>query len=196
VILHDQNVPVAQDWVMLGRLSTYSWLLLINSGYEETRKKSGPKQGYVKKLEQKSQTLEQRLAQLEKLLATHQGQLSGSPSTTTHLPTPPGISPLTFETMSAPGSSASPLNQFSFQSTTPTTGINPNVFSTQPMFPDLTPPQTDLNMNPFPLFQHDSNPGNQSAQDGLNSLENQWAWDIVSLGMQEELPPEDITNRL
>lgn len=61
---------------------------LIGSGYEETRKKSGPKQGYVKKLEQKSQTLEHRLAQLEKLLATHQNQQSASPSMNTLLPTP------------------------------------------------------------------------------------------------------------
>ena len=64
------------------------------------------------------------------------------------------------------------------------------------MFPDLTPPQTNLNMNTFPLFQPDLSPGNQSGQQGLNSLESQWAWDLVSLGIQEELPPEELTNRL
>lgn len=115
----------------------------------------------------------------------------------THLPTPPGISPLAFETISAPGSATSTLNQFSFQSNTPNTGINTNMFSTQPMFPDLTPPETNnMDLNTFPLFQHDPSPGIQSAQDGLNSLENQWAWDLVSLGMQEELPPDEITSKL
>lgn len=168
---------------------------LIGSGYEETRKKSGPKQGYVKKLEQKSQTLEHRLAQLEKLLATHQNQQSASPSMNTLLPTPPGISPLPFETLSTPGSAASTLNQFSFN--TSNTGISPNVFSTQPTFPDLTPPETNnINMNTFPLFQPDISPGNQNAQDGFNTFESQWAWDLVSLGMQEELPPDEITSKL
>lgn len=115
----------------------------------------------------------------------------------THLPTPPGISPLAFETISAPGSATSTLNQFSFQSNTPNTGINTNMFSTQPMFPDLTPPETNnMNLNTFPLFQHDPSPGIQSAQDGLNSLENQWAWDLVSLGIQEELPPDEITSKV
>jgi hypothetical protein len=165
----------------------------ITSGYEETRKKSGPKQGYVKKLEQKSQTLEQRLAQLEKLLATHQTQQSASPSINTHLPTPPGISPLPYENISAPGSASSnTMNQFSFQST-PSTSMNPNLFSTQPMFPDLTSPESNSNnikFDTFPLFNHDPNPGNQ------DTSENQWAWDLVSLGMQEELPPEEITNKL
>ena len=178
---------------MLGILFRVS--CLIDSGYEETRKKSGPKQGYVKKLEQKSQTLEQRLAQLEKLLATHQTQQSVSPSMNTHLPTPPGISPLPFETISAPGS-ASTMNQFSFSTNPSHTGINPNVFSTQPMFPDLTPPDTNTNLNSFPLFAHDPSPNKQTAQTGPNPLENQWAWDLVSLGMQEELPPQEITNKL
>jgi len=168
---------------------------LTNSGYEETRKKSGPKQGYVKKLEQKSQTLEQRLAQLEKLLATHQTQQSGSPSMNTHLPTPPGISPLPYETVSAPGSAAvNPLNQFSFSSNSSSSGINPNVFST-PMFPDLTPTDNNINMNTFPLFSHDPTPSNQNIPEA-NPLASQWAWDLVSLGIQEELPPENVTNRL
>src|ERR1700676_26270 len=77
-----QSAPVAPGWAILGTQPLER--LLISSGYEETRKKSGPKQGYVKKLEQKSQTLEQRLAQLEKLLATHQGQQSSSPSVSNH----------------------------------------------------------------------------------------------------------------
>jgi hypothetical protein len=168
---------------------------LIVSGYEETRKKSGPKQGYVKKLEQKSQTLEQRLAQLEKLLASHQSQQSVSPSSNSHLPTPPGISPLPFETISAPGSVTSPLNSFSFSNTA--AGINPNLFSAQPMFADIPPSEADINLTAFPLFSHDPSPGNQNAQteNTSNPLESQWAWDLVSLGIQEELPPEEITNR-
>jgi hypothetical protein len=164
------------------------------SGYEETRKKSGPKQGYVKKLEQKSQTLEQRLAQLEKLLATHhtQQQQPASPAANTngHLPTPPGISPLAFESMNAPASA----NQFPGL-------VNPNVFSTnQPIFPDLTPPENNNNINlgAFPLFANDTTPSNnQSAPSTTsNNLQNSWAWDLVSLGIQEELPPEEITNKL
>lgn len=171
------------------------------SGYEETRKKSGPKQGYVKKLEQKSQTLEQRLAQLEKLLASHQNQQAVSPSIHSHLPTPPGISPLPFENLSTPGSaSTSTLNQFTFTSTSPSTGINPNdMFTTQPIFPDLTPPDsTSINMDTFPLFRHDASPGDPNAPDSanLNPLGGTFGWDLVSLGMQEEFPPEELTNKL
>jgi hypothetical protein len=170
-----------------------------HSGYEETRKKSGPKQGYVKKLEQKSQTLEQRLAQLEKLLATHQNQHpTTSPALNTHLPTPPGISPLPFENMSTPSSATATLNQFSFPSTSPSTGINPNeMFTTQPIYPDLTPPDTDtINLDTFPLFRHDANPADQTRRDQMNSFVGTIGWDIVSLGMQEEFPPEDLTNKL
>jgi hypothetical protein len=169
---------------------------LTVSGYEETRKKSGPKQGYVKKLEQKSQTLEQRLVQLEKLLASHQNQQSTSPSSNSHLPTPPGISPLPFETISAPGTATSTINSFSFSNTTG--GINPNLFSAQAMFTDIPPSEiNNINLTAFPLF-NDPSPGHQNAQNGnaSNPLESQWAWDLVSLGIQEELPPEDITNKM
>jgi hypothetical protein len=149
-------------------------------------------------LEQKSQTLEQRLAQLEKLLATHQGQQqSVSPSSGT-LPTPPGISPLPFENLSTPSSAtANAFNQFpSFPSNSTTAGFNPNMFTTQPIFPDLTPPE-NIDLNTFPLFAHDANP-DQNGQDTSASdpLSGSWAWDMVSLGIQEELPPEEITNRL
>ena len=170
-------------------------LSLIFSGYEETRKKSGPKQGYVKKLEQKSQTLEQRLAQLEKLLSTHQNQPSVSPMNT-HLPTPPGISPLSFETLPTPKSASGNVNQFpTFSTNTPTTGIDPNMFTSQPLFPDLTPPENSLDLNNFPLFSNDISPQNQTIPES-DPLEGSWAWDLVSLGMQEELPPEDLTNKL
>jgi len=181
----------------------HAWYLILvdnlvcsssSSGYEETRKKSGPKQGYVKKLEQKSQTLEQRLAQLEKLLATHQTQLqSASPASNINapLPTPPGISPLAFESISASASD----NQFSGG------GINPSVFSaTQPIFPDLTPPDNpnNINLSAFPLFTNDSVSVNNhtASSTSSNPLDNSWAWDLVSLGMQEELPPDEITNKL
>jgi hypothetical protein len=73
------------------------------------------------------------------------------------------------------------------------------MFSTQPIFADLTPPDTNtLNLNTFPLFSSDSSPSNQNVQGSntSNHLESQWAWDMVSLGMQEELPPEDLTNKL
>jgi len=181
----------------------HAWYLILldnlvysssSSGYEETRKKSGPKQGYVKKLEQKSQTLEQRLAQLERLLATHQTQLqSASPASNVSapLPTPPGISPLAFESISTSASE----NQFSGG------GINPSVFSAnQPIFPDLTPPDNpnNVNLSAFPLFTNDSVSVNNhsTSSTSSNPLENSWAWDLVSLGMQEELPPDEITNKL
>jgi len=65
------------------------------------------------------------------------------------------------------------------------------------MFPDLTSPDTNnINLDTFPLFNHDPSPGNQNAQDPPNPLDSQWAWDLVSLGIQEELPPEEITNKL
>lgn len=64
------------------------------------------------------------------------------------------------------------------------------------MFPDLTPPDNNINLNTFPLFSQDPSPINQSAQDTSNPLESQWAWDLVTLGIQEELPPEEITNKL
>lgn len=172
-------------------------LRLMSSGYEETRKKSGPKQGYVKKLEQKSQTLEQRLAQLEKLLATHQNQQSASPMNS-HLPTPPGISPLPYETLSTPTSASGSLNQYSSFSSNTTAGINPSMFTSQPLFPDLTPPDNNIDLNTFPLFSNDISPSDQTMPESnsTNPLEGSWAWDMVSLGMQEELPPEDLTNKL
>lgn len=200
----DSARPKCASCARLGHAWYTNYHMIVNdSGYEETRKKSGPKQGYVKKLEQKSQTLEQRLAQLEKLLATHQGQQSTSPSvnsnTSHHLPTPPGISPLAFESLSAPGStSTNNLNQFSFNSS-PSSGINTNIFSAQQMFPDLTPPDsTNMNnLGAFPLFANDPSPAAQIPQESTsNPLDGQWAWDMISLGIQEELPPEELTNKL
>jgi hypothetical protein len=129
------------------------------------------------------------------LLATHQTQQSTSPSSGSHLPTPPGISPLPFETLSTPASAApAALNQFSFQSNSSSdANIANNLFSTQPVFPDLSRHDSnDINLNAFPLFTNDTN--TQSANG--NSMNNQWAWDLVSLGITEELPPEDVTNRL
>ena len=180
----------------------HAWYLILldkpayssSSGYEETRKKSGPKQGYVKKLEQKSQTLEQRLAQLEKLLATHQAQLqSASPASNINaaLPTPPGISPLAFESMSASASA----DRFA------SGVINPSIFSTnQPIFPDLTPPDNtnNINLSAFPLFTNEpASTNHQTASStSSNPLQSSWAWDLVSLGMEEELPPDEITNKL
>jgi hypothetical protein len=72
------------------------------------------------------------------------------------------------------------------------------MFTTQPMFPDLTPPENTIDLNTFPLFAHDANPDNSTRQDPAASdpLLGSWAWDMVSLGMQEEFPPEEITNRL
>ena len=67
------------------------------------------------------------------------------------------------------------------------------------MFPDLTPPENNnIDLNAFPLFSNDTSPGNQNGPDTntSNPLESSWAWDMVSLGMQEELPPEDLTNTL
>ena len=150
-------------------------------------------------MEQKSQTLEQRLAQLEKLLATHQTHQSTSPSTNSHLPTPPGISPLPFENMSTPNSTTNTLHQFSFASNSPGTGINPNdMFTTQPVFPDLTPPNSDtINLDTFPLFRHDGSSDQRGGGSGnANPLGGTFGWDMVSLGMQEEFPPEDLTNKL
>jgi hypothetical protein len=103
--------------------------------------------------------------------------------------------------MSAPGSATNNvnnMNQFSF-SANASSNINPNLFSAQQMFADLTPPDsTNLNLGAFPLFNNDPSPATQSLPDPTisNPLDGQWAWDLVSLGMQEELPPEDLTNKL
>jgi len=105
--------------------------------------------------------------------------------------TPPGISPLAFESISTSASE----NQFSGG------GINPSVFSAnQPIFPDLTPPDNpnNVNLSAFPLFTNDSVSVNNhtASSTSSNPLDNSWAWDLVSLGMQEELPPDEITNKL
>ena len=66
------------------------------------------------------------------------------------------------------------------------------------MFPDLTSPDnSNMNLNTFPLFAHDPSPANENVHDApSNPFDTQWAWDLVSLGIQEELPPEEITNKL
>lgn len=115
----------------------------------------------------------------------------------THLPTPPRISPLPFENLSAPNSTSTDnMGQFQYPSNPPsTTGINPSLFSTQPMFPDITPAENILNLNTYPLF-NDLSPTQNAPEPPSNPLENQWAWDVVSLGLNEELPPEDLTDKL
>ena len=72
------------------------------------------------------------------------------------------------------------------------------MFAPQPIFPDLTPPdENPINIDTFPLFSNDPGPKNANGQVfSSNPLDSQWAWDLVSLGMQEELPPEELTNKL
>jgi len=72
------------------------------------------------------------------------------------------------------------------------------MFTTQPVFPDLTPPNSDtINLDTFPLFRHDGGSDQRGGDSGnANPLGGTFGWDMVSLGMQEEFPPEDLTNKL
>ncbi|KAJ4341891.1 hypothetical protein N0V87_001556 [Didymella glomerata] len=124
-----------------------------NCAYDEVRKKSGPKRGYVK-------LLEQRLQQVETLLQTQNSTDSNK-----------GQDPAT----------AYVVNTVQGASTTRTQSSNPFDKSLENLL--------DARNASAPVFQND-NANTNGEEPGFHS------WEMISLGLEEPLPPEDVMDEL
>lgn len=133
--------------------------------YDEVRRKSGPKRGYVK-------ALEERLKQVETLLKTQDPAL----------PTP-DVTPTSYAPAQASSSGASlsaiPANDFNLSN--PAIGLNADRwgFNGESPQPGLDPMafSTDLNM-------------------GMGIDDNTFTWEMIGLGLEEPLPPQDTIDDL
>lgn len=136
-----------------------------NCAYDEVRRKSGPKRGYVK-------ALEERLKQVETLLKTQDPAL----------PTP-DITPTTYTPGQANSSGASlgaiPANDFNLSN--PAIGLNTDRwgFNGESPQPGLDPMafSADLSM-------------------GMGIDDNTFTWEMIGLGLEEPLPPQDTIDDL
>jgi len=122
--------------------------------YDEVRKKSGPKRGYVKELEA-------RLKQVETLLTSQHGD-----GTSPQQPVPPEQAQQSFST----------------------TGGGMNMFNTSAMNADsMGRMAPDANMIDRSLNLNDT-----YAMGGIEDFN----WDMISLGLEEPLPPQDVMDEL
>ncbi|KAL2019245.1 hypothetical protein VTK56DRAFT_9972 [Thermocarpiscus australiensis] len=139
--------------------------------YDEVRRKSGPKRGYVK-------ALEERLKQVETLLKTQEIS-SSSPDGSK------GIS------MSADrGGANQPLNQraaatANFNVTDPSIGIASSRDMDRWHFNAESPngPTENFNIN-----------GNMGM--GMSGVDNNFTWEMIGLGLEEPLPPQETIDEL
>ena len=120
-----------------------------NCEYDEVRKKSGPKRGYVKELEA-------RLKQVEARLTTTQD--TGNES-------PPEAIPI-----DRPTAATQPFNGSSTSGT---------------MFPNIPEPSTNTTMNNNMNF----------TSYNLGGIDD-FSWDMISLGLEEPLPSQDVMDEL
>ncbi|KAK3906203.1 hypothetical protein C8A05DRAFT_12047 [Staphylotrichum tortipilum] len=140
--------------------------------YDEVRRKSGPKRGYVK-------ALEERLKQVETLLKTKEVASTGSERTK-------GASvPLT-------GTPKQPLNQHAaatanFNVTDPSIGIASSRDMDRWHFTADSP-------NPPPLEEFNFN-GGMGAM-GMGGVDNNFTWEMIGLGLEEPLPPQETIDEL
>lgn len=138
--------------------------------YDEVRKKSGPKRGYVKELEA-------RLKQVETLLTTQQGSDNSPPNASEQAQAQPTQQPEPAQSpQSWPQGTAAGMSMFDSGS------INNN--SMGAMFgisQDASMQDSSLNMpNPF------------MSGGGIEDF----SWDMISLGLEEPLPPQDVMDEL
>lgn len=131
-----------------------------NCAYDEVRRKSGPKRGYVK-------ALEERLKQVETLLKTQ------DPPVTT-----PEIIPTSFTSGAALGSV--PAGDFGIPN--PTAGI---LGTERWRYNGESPPQPMDNMG-FP----------EGMDMGMGLDDNTFTWEMIGLGLEEPLPPQDTIDEL
>ncbi|KAK3995426.1 fungal-specific transcription factor domain-containing protein [Cladorrhinum sp. PSN332] len=137
--------------------------------YDEVRRKSGPKRGYVK-------ALEERLKQVETLLKTQEV------STTS-----PGGSKGINIPVEGIASKQQPLN--SRAATTPTfNAVDPSIGISGG---DRWPFNPESPSGPMEDFNFNSNVGM-----GMGGVENNFTWEMIGLGLEEPLPQQDTIDEL
>lgn len=174
--------------------------------YEEVRKKSGPKRGYVKQLEARLGKFEPTLiscsgmltrvvtvAQVETMLKT---QDTTSPTTTQQtattapLPTAAASAPVAMTSMNA---IAPPVSAPAFNDTGYTVDMSAQ-FADDMNFevPDIDVPMDMPDLQPqFSAAEDVSIP---AVAAGLNS--GGISWEMISLGLEEPLPPQEMIDEL
>ncbi|KAI0508508.1 fungal-specific transcription factor domain-containing protein [Xylaria bambusicola] len=136
--------------------------------YDEVRKKSGPKRGYVK-------ALEERLKQVEELLKTQEPSSSASPETTKT----PNV---TFE----PTRNHQTNTPAGFNVANPSIGISGERDIDRWRFNGESPQGNGLDE-----FNFTSNmPIN------MNSMDPSFTWEMIGLGLEEPLPPQETIDEL
>ncbi|KAF9869803.1 binuclear zinc transcription factor [Colletotrichum karsti] len=141
--------------------------------YDEVRRKSGPKRGYVK-------ALEERLKQVETLLKTQDPPAAPTDSSRTI--------PIGLDTAS---------NRIQNPASAPTFNVsNPNLAvpregdaerwrfnGESPQTQNAAPPMDDFNFN-----------SNMSM--GMNNVGSNFTWEMIGLGLEEPLPPQETIDEL
>ncbi|KAK9467484.1 fungal-specific transcription factor domain-containing protein [Lipomyces arxii] len=135
--------------------------------YEETRRKSGPKRGYVK-------MLEERLAHVEGLLSASVSQSESSTSASNHSQVS-GLSP----TLSSLGQGSGLISE------NPLVGL-----------PQTVSPQQRTLPESFQLFNLEDNGVDMFGIPSLPGGDSENFFELISLGMEEQLPPKEITDEL
>ncbi|KAK4250505.1 fungal-specific transcription factor domain-containing protein [Corynascus novoguineensis] len=142
-----------------------------NCAYDEVRRKSGPKRGYVK-------ALEERLKQVETLLKTQ--EISSSSDGAKGIPLP------------LDGTAKPPLNQHTaatanFNVTDPSIGIasgrDMDRWNFNAADSPNNPPLEDFNFN-----------GGMNM--GMGGVDNNFTWEMIGLGLEEPLPPQETIDEL
>ncbi|GAB1311227.1 Citrinin biosynthesis transcriptional activator ctnR [Madurella fahalii] len=138
--------------------------------YDEVRRKSGPKRGYVK-------ALEERLKQVETLLKTQEISSSGSDGSK-------GMS------ISVDGGAKPPMNQraaatANFGVTDPSIGIASGRDMDRWHF------NADSPNGPMEDFNFNSGMGM-----GMSGVDNNFTWEMIGLGLEEPLPHQDTIDEL
>ncbi|KAI5919257.1 fungal-specific transcription factor domain-containing protein [Camillea tinctor] len=138
--------------------------------YDEVRKKSGPKRGYVK-------ALEERLKQVEELLKTQEPNTTGaSPENTTKAPN------AIFEQARPPPAAAAA----NFHVPNPSIGIASDRDMDRWRFNDESPQAAGLEDFNFA----------SSMPMPMNSIDPSFTWEMIGLGLEEPLPPQETIDEL
>ncbi|TQN74230.1 Citrinin biosynthesis transcriptional activator ctnR [Colletotrichum shisoi] len=145
--------------------------------YDEVRRKSGPKRGYVK-------ALEERLKQVETLLKTQDPPVApADPSRNT----PQNLD------ATAPNHNQSAPAPTSYSIPNPSSlGIGADHDADQWRFTGQSSPQTqNATAPPMEDFNFNSN-----MSMGMNNSGGNFTWEMIGLGLEEPLPPQETINEL
>ncbi|TRX98098.1 hypothetical protein FHL15_000743 [Xylaria flabelliformis] len=138
--------------------------------YDEVRKKSGPKRGYVK-------ALEERLKQVEELLKTQEPGSSTSPETTTKTPNVAAFEQTRTQQTTAPAS---------FNVANPSMAISGDRDLDRWRFNGESPQGNGLDE-----FNFSSN-----IPMGMSNMDPSFTWEMIGLGLEEPLPPQETIDEL